>query len=161
MPITKNTLVSLEYTLSDSEGIRLNPDNEPLIYLHGGYGLVFAKVEEALEGKGTGDSVRVELSPAEAFGEFDGELVVEEALSELPEDLAVGMEIDGYIEESPEDVIIYTVKEIRGDTAVLDGNHPLAGRSLVFEGTVRETQELDEEAVREILEHQHHHHHDH
>jgi FKBP-type peptidyl-prolyl cis-trans isomerase SlyD len=157
MTITKDTLVSLDYRLTDAEGNLLNPDEEELIYLHGGYGQIFKKVEEALEGKSVGDSVRVVLSPAEAFGDYDEALVVEESLSELPEELAVGMEIDGYTEESPDDVVIYTVAEIRGDTAVLDGNHPLAGKSLVFEGTVEEIQELDEEAVREILEHEHHH----
>lgn len=157
MTITKDKLVSLDYRLTDSEGNLLNPDEKELIYLHGGYGQVFQKVEEALEGKKVGDSVRVPLSPAEAFGEYDEELVIEESLSELPEELAVGMEIDGYMEESPDDVIIYTVTEIRGDRAVLDGNHPLAGKSLVFEGTVEEIQEISEEAVREILEHHHHH----
>lgn len=159
MPITKDTLVSLEYTLSDSEGNRLNPDNEPLIYLHGGYGLVFAKVEEALEGKAIGDSVTVALEPEEAFGAFDEELVVEEPLSELPDELAVGMEIDGYFDDAPDEVVIYTVTQINGETAVLDANHPLAGKALLFEGTVRELQPLDEAAVREILEHQHHHEH--
>jgi len=68
MPITKNTLVSLEYRLTDETGAQLNTDGEPLIYLQGGYGLVFAKVEAALEGKDVGDSVRVGLAPAEAFG---------------------------------------------------------------------------------------------
>ena len=158
MPITKDTLVKLDYTLSDSEGNALNPESE-LIYLHGGYGFVFAKVEAALEGKATGDSVRVELSPAEAFGEFDETLVVEEPLSELPEDIAVGMEIDGYFDESPDEVVIYTVTKIGGDSAVLDANHPLAGKPLVFEGTVTGLQQLDEAGVKEILEHQEHHHH--
>jgi FKBP-type peptidyl-prolyl cis-trans isomerase SlyD len=160
MGITKNTLVKLDYTMTDSEGNSLNPDNE-LIYLQGGYGFVFAKVEEALEGKTVGDTVRVELTPAEAFGEFDEGLVVEEPLSDLPEDIAVGMEIDGYFDENPDDVVIYTVTQIRGESAVLDANHPLAGKALVFEGTVEEVQELDDAAVKEILEHKEHHHHDH
>lgn len=157
MTITKDTLVSLDYRLTDAGGNLLNPDEEELIYLHGGYGQVFKKVEEALEGKSVGDSVDVELSPAEAFGEYDASLVVEEARSELPEEIDIGMELDGYLEERPDDVIIYTVTELRDDTAVLDANHPLAGKRLRFEGTVQEIQELDETAVREILEHHHHH----
>ena len=159
MTITKDTLVSLDCRLTDAEGNLLNAEDEELIYLHGGYGQLFAKVEEALEGKSVGDSVSVELSPAEAFGEYDEALVVEEARSELPDDIFVGMEIDGYVEENPDDVVIYTVTELRGDTAVLDANPPLAGKQLRFEGRVREAQALDAEAVREILEHAHDHDH--
>jgi FKBP-type peptidyl-prolyl cis-trans isomerase SlyD len=161
MPITKNSLVTLEYRLTSTEGELLNPEEELLTYLHGGYGQIFEKVEDALEGKKVGDNVHIELAPAEAFGDYDGSLVLEESLHELPDDLAVGMEIDGYLEENPEDVIIYTVKEIRGEEAVLDGNHPLAGQSLVFDATVQEIQPLEEDAVREILEHHHHYHHEH
>jgi len=159
MQIAKNTLVTLTYELFTSDGALLNPDDEPLMYLHGGYGQIFEKVEAELEGKKVGDDIYVALTPAEAFGEYDGSLVVEEALSELPEELEVGMEIEGHLESDPDDIIIYTVKEIRGDEAVLDGNHPLAGRSLVFDATVADVQPLDDAAVREILEHEHHHHH--
>ncbi|MHC3994772.1 FKBP-type peptidyl-prolyl cis-trans isomerase [Thiomicrolovo sp. ZZH C-3] len=158
MRITKNTLVTLDYELSTADGTLLNPDDSELMYLHGGYGQIFARLEAELEGKQAGDDVYVALSPAEAFGEYDGSLIVEEALSELPDDLEVGMEIEGHLESDPDDMIIYTVKEIRGDEAVLDGNHPLAGSSLVFDGTVKEVQLLDDAAVRELLEHEHHHH---
>lgn len=158
MTISKDKLVTLDYRLTDTEGNLLNADEEELIYLHGGYGHVFEKVEAALEGKGVGDAVHVTLEPGDAFGEYDGSLVVEEALSELPEDLHVGMEIDGYMEENPDDVVIYTVREINGNEALLDGNHPLAGLSLVFDGTVEDVQEIGEEAIQEILEHEHHHH---
>jgi len=114
MPITKNSLVTLDYRLSSPEGETLHEEKE-LMYVHGGYDQIFAKVEAALKGKEVGDTIRVTLSPDEAFGEYDGSLVIEEALSELPEELEVGMEIDGYSEEYPDDVMIYTVKEIRGD----------------------------------------------
>ena len=63
-------------------------------------------------------------------------LVITEALSELPVEVSVGMELDGYVEEDSDDVIIYTVSEIEGDHATLDGNHPLSGMDLIFEGTV-------------------------
>lgn len=157
MTITENALVSLDYRLTDTEGNLLNPDQEPLIYLHGGHGHLFRKVEEALEGKSVGETFHVMLSPGEAFGDYDKELVVEEPLSELPDEITVGMEIDGYMEESPDDVIIYTVTELHEEYAVLDGNHPMAGMSLIFEGTVQDVQELSEEAIREILEHHHDH----
>jgi len=157
--IQHNSLVTLDYVMNDGEGNRLNPEGEPLVYLHGGYGYVFARIEEALEGREAGDAVVLELSPEEAFGAFDPELVVEEALEELPEELCVGMEIDGYLEAHPDDVILYTVTAIENGRAVLDANHPLAGKALRFEATVREIEQLDDAAVQKILEHRDHHHH--
>ena len=157
MAITKNSLVTLDYRLTSPEGEPLYSEND-LMYLHGGYEQIFGKVEAALEGKEVGDTVSVALSPEEAFGEYDGSLVIEESLHELPEGLSAGMEIDGYSEENPDEVTVYTVREIRGDQALLDGNHPLAGQHVVFEAEVTEVQPLDDAAVREILEHHHHHH---
>ncbi|MDQ1325657.1 MAG: FKBP-type peptidyl-prolyl cis-trans isomerase SlyD [Campylobacterota bacterium] len=156
MVIAKNRLVALEYRLTDNEGNLLNENQEPIIYLHGGYGHIFKALEERLEGKAVGDTFCVTLSPQEAFGEYQEDLVASEALSELPEDLFVGMEVDGYMEDAPEDIIIYTVTQIYSDHAVLDANHPLAGISLTFEGSVDEIQEIDEKAIEEILEHHRH-----
>lgn len=160
MTITRNTIVTLDCRLSDTSG-NLLEESQELIYLHGGYGQVFAPLEEALEGKKIGDTFRVEIPAAQAFGEFDEALVVSESLDELPEEIAVGMEIDGYMEENPDDVIVYTVTEIADGRATLDANHPLAGHDLVFEGTVQEIIEASDDTVREILEHEdeHGHHH--
>lgn len=51
MKIAKDILVNIEYTLRDEEGNLLNEGEEELIYLHGGYGQIFAALERALEGK--------------------------------------------------------------------------------------------------------------
>ena len=158
MTITKNTIVPLDCRLSETSG-NLLEDSQELIYLHGGYGQIFKPLEEALEGKKVGDTFRVEIPAAEAFGEFDESTVVSESLDELPEEIAVGMEIDGYIEENQDDVIVYTVTEIRDGRATLNANHPLAGRDLVFEGTIEEIIQASEETVRQILEHQDEHDH--
>ncbi len=154
MKITKDRLVILEYRLTDAEGMLLNADDEPLIYLQG-HGQVFAKVEAALEGKEEGAVIHQELSAADAFGEHSEALIVEALLEELPEEVCVGMELDGYLDDDPENVIIYTVTHVGETTAVLDANHPLAGKSLLFEAKVLEVQELSEEAITEILEHHH------
>ncbi|MDA3945066.1 MAG: peptidylprolyl isomerase [Helicobacteraceae bacterium] len=155
MTITENRLVTLAYRLTNSKGELLNPDQEPLIYLQGGHGHVFKKVEETLEGKHIGESVSITLSPDEAFGDYDAALVVKEPLDELPEGITVKMEIETY-EEGLDEATVYTVTEIKDGYALLDANHPMAGDSLTFEGTVEDIQELGEEAIREILAHHHH-----
>jgi FKBP-type peptidyl-prolyl cis-trans isomerase SlyD len=158
MTIAKDCLVHLDYRLTDSAGNLLNPDDDALIYLHG-RGQIFKKVEAALEGQKVGHAISVDLAPHEAFGEYDETLVAEEPLDDLPEELCVGMELDGYLDERPDETVIYTVTQISDECAVLDANHPLAGERLCFEGTVREIQQLDAAAVKEILEHEHDHDH--
>lgn len=152
MTITKNCIVTLDYHINDTEGNLLHEEEESLVYLHGNYGHIFPTVEKTLEGKSIGEPFSVTLSPDEAFGEYDPSLVITEALSNLPVKVSVGMELDGYFDEDSDDIAIYTVTEINGDRATLDGNHPLAGMDLIFEGTVLDIHEATPEEIKEVLE---------
>lgn len=135
--VGKNSVVTLNYNLTDSDGNMLDEGNQPLTYLHGGYDGVFAPIEAALEGKEVGDTVTVKLQPHDAFGEYDFDLLQIEAVENLPQPLKVGMMIEGDTEEGLEEgAVFYTVTEIADGKAVLDGNHPLAGMALIFIGTV-------------------------
>ncbi len=135
--ITRNMVVTLDYKAVDFEGNLLDEGNEPLEYLHGGYEGIFLPIEVALNGKTVGDSVTVKLQPADAFGEYDPELVDVVPLEQLPQPLSVGMQIEGNSEEGgEEDRFFLTVTDIADGKAVLDGNHPLAGVALVFACTV-------------------------
>lgn len=151
MSVTKNCIVTIDYRILDAEGNLLHEEDEPLTYLHGNYGQIFKAVEEALEGKEVDYTFTVKLSSNEAFGQYDPELIVTEALSELPAEVSVGMEVDGYFDEDSDDVIIYTVTAIEGDHATLDGNHPLAGKDLVFEGKILDIEAATPEEIEEIL----------
>lgn len=139
MKVVKNSVVTLDYRVTNPEGVEVDDGQTPLVYLHGGYDDLFPKLEEALEGKAVGDTVTVRLHADEAFGEYDPELVQIESLDNLPEEVEVGMELEGApADESDEDeeIIFYRVTAIDGDEATLDGNHPLAGQPLVFTCTV-------------------------
>lgn len=158
MTVTKNTIVTLDYHVTDDKGNLVDEGREPLIYLHGGYETIFEPIEAALEGKSIADVFKVALSAHEAFGEYNDELLVSESLEELPDELEVGMQIEGYLESDEDDMILYTVTEIADGRAVLDGNHPLAGLNLVFEGSVLDIHAASEDEINEILAHQGHHH---
>ena len=138
MNVIKNSVVTLNYRVTNPEGVEVDDGKEPLIYLHGGHDDLFPKLEEALDGKTIGDTVTVRLHADEAFGEYDPELVQIEPLDKLPEEIEVGMELAGEAtdEDNDDEVIVYRVTEINGDEATLDGNHPLAGQALVFTCTV-------------------------
>ena len=137
MNITKDTVVSLRYELFDSEGELLEKVEEPVSYLHGGYDGIFPLVEEALHGKKIGDQCNVTLQPDDAFGEYDHQLVEVEARNAFPEEVAVGMQFEGAPDNSADaDFLLYTVVDVTDDEVTVDGNHPLAGKTLSFNCTV-------------------------
>jgi FKBP-type peptidyl-prolyl cis-trans isomerase SlyD len=126
--------------LYDAQGVEISAPAE-LSYLHGGYGQMLEALERALEGKGPGESVMVQLEPEQAFGEYDAELLRVEALEHYGQGIAVGMQIE-------KDDNIYTVTDVAADKVVLDGNHPLAGMALRFSLVILTVREAREEEVR-------------
>jgi FKBP-type peptidyl-prolyl cis-trans isomerase SlyD len=134
MKIDHGALVSLDVTMYDAQGNRLEQSEEPLVYLHG-HDDVFPLVEEALAGKEAGARVELQLEPEEAFGDYDAELVLLMPLEELGEGVEVGMRVEGDDGEGASGRI-FTITDIADGMAVLDGNHPLAGFALRFDITV-------------------------
>jgi len=110
--------------MHDAQDVQLQPASE-LTYLHGGYGGLLDALEHALEGKGPGESIIVQLEPEQAFGEYDAELVRVEPAERYSKGIEVGMEVE-------EDARFYTVTDVAAGKVVLDGNHPLAGMALRF-----------------------------
>lgn len=149
MKIVKDSVVSLRYELLDSEGALVEKVEDPISYLHGGYDGIFPLVEEALHGKGLGEKVSVTLQPDDAFGEYEHDMVEVEARSSFPKDVAVGMQFEGAPEESDdEDFILYTVVEVTDDEVTVDGNHPLAGKTLTFNCEVTGVRAASEEELQ-------------
>ena len=137
MQVAKNTVVTLDYNVTDPDGTLVDAGEEPIVYLHGGYDDIFPMIEEAVQDKKVGESVVVKMQPDDAFGEYDAELVQIEPRNVFPEELQVGMQFEGLPEGGDDDdAIIYRVTDIADDKVVVDGNHPLAGMALVFTCTV-------------------------
>jgi FKBP-type peptidyl-prolyl cis-trans isomerase SlyD len=126
--------------LADAQGAELSAPAE-LSYLHGGYGEMLPALERALEGKGAGDAVRLQLEPEQAFGEYNPELLRVEPLGRYGEGLTVGMQIE---EESR----LYTVTDVAGGSVVLDANHPLAGMALRFSVVILTVRSATEEEMQ-------------
>ena len=164
MKIAKNTVVTVHYKLSDTQGNLIEESSEPMVYLHGGYANTLPKIEEALEGKEAGYDTMIQVEPEDAFGEYDANLVKVESRNRLPTPLEVGMQFEGSPEEGDEgeETLIFTVTDIADDKVVLDGNHPLAGMALRFALNVADVRVATEEEIAH--EHVHgahaHHHHD-
>ena len=135
MRIEKDTVVSLNYELSDLTGKVMEKPSEPVSYLHGGYDGIFPMVEEKLHSQEVGYSCSVLMEPENTFGEYDSQLVRVEPRALFPDDVTVGMQFEGG-EEGSDDAFIYTVTDIAEDKVVVDGNHPFAGVTLRFDCTV-------------------------
>jgi FKBP-type peptidyl-prolyl cis-trans isomerase SlyD len=131
--IIKNCVVTLNYTVTDPDGVMIDDGRQPLVYLHGGYDGIFPKLEEALHGKKVGERIKVKLLPEEAFGDYDEELVAVEDAEMFPEDAEIGMAFER-VSDAGE--ILYRITEIADGQVVVDGNHPLAGTALIFDMTV-------------------------
>ena len=131
MNVGHNTVVSLSYALYDADGQLIEQAKDPLVYLHGGYGGIFAAVEKALEGKAVGDECKIRLTPEDAFGEYDAELMRMEERDKFPAEVNIGMQFQGE-SGKPGESIVYTVTDIADGKVVVDGNHPLAGQTLLF-----------------------------
>lgn len=160
MKIALKTVVSLTYQLHDSDGNLLEASDHPVSYLHGGFDGIFPKVEEELHGKEVGAKLDIVLTPDDAFGEYDEELVQIEPASAFPsKDLEVGMQFEG--EDQSGEVVLYTITDIADGKVVVDGNHPWAGERLRFQCEVTGIRP----ATKEEIEHGHvhgaggHHHH--
>ncbi|MBS0378317.1 MAG: peptidylprolyl isomerase [Proteobacteria bacterium] len=161
MSIAQDQVVAIHYTLRNDAGEVLDSssEGEPLTYLHG-HGNLIPGLERELAGHVTGDKLSVKIAPADAYGEYDAELVQRvprRALKGIP-NISVGMRLQAQTEHGPRAV---TVTQLQGDLVTLDGNHPLAGQRLNFEVEVGEIRA----ATAEELAHGHvhgpgdHHHH--
>ncbi|HVN46292.1 MAG TPA: peptidylprolyl isomerase [Steroidobacteraceae bacterium] len=133
MSISPDQVVSIHYILRDDAGAVLDrsADGEPLAYLHG-RGQLIPGLERELTGRSAGERLQVKVAPADAYGEYDRELVQRVPRRALKGvgDVHVGMRLQAQSREGPRAV---TVTAVSGDMVTLDGNHPLAGKSLHFE----------------------------
>ena len=158
MNIEKDTAVTLRFKVVDLQGKLLEESKEPMVYLHGGYGNTLPKIEEALEGKIAGYQTTLELQPEDAFGLRDESLVKTIPKTQFPPSVKIGGQLEGRGDDGQTHA--FTVTKIKGDTVLLDGNHPLAGKALRFSLTVADVRKASEEEIahRHVHgEHGHHH----
>jgi FKBP-type peptidyl-prolyl cis-trans isomerase SlyD len=157
--IGKNRVVTLNYTLRDEQGavIDTSTGRAPLAYLHG-KGNIIPGLEEALDGKAAGDKLDVTVSPDRAYGLRDERLVqiVPRARFGEVEDLRPGMQVRA---NGPQGPRLVTVVRIDPDFVTVDGNHPLAGRTLHFSVEVAEVRKATHEEVSHGHVHGPHGHH--
>ena len=158
--IGPDRIVSLHYTLSTDgdQVIETSEGDEPLTYLHG-HGHVIPGLEKALFGKRPGDTGTIVVTPEDGYGPHDPERVVKEPRKRFGFDVQAGMILEAQLEDGSQHP--FQVVAVDEAEVTLDGNHPLAGKTLHFAVRVLEVRE----ATMDELAHGHAHgpacHHDH
>lgn len=124
--------VGLHFKIYDEEGVLREecPPNAPLTFVHGEQTILPA-IEKILLDKKVGDTCAITLAPEEAYGAVQPQAIQTLAADTVPEEYrAVGNIITATREKG--DILRFTIRENRGDTLLVDFNHPLAGLTLTF-----------------------------
>ncbi|GJM04040.1 MAG: peptidyl-prolyl cis-trans isomerase [marine bacterium B5-7] len=153
MQLTKDKVANINYTLKDKDSNVMDESTDgKFTYLHGAKNLIPA-LEDALEGKESGDKVNVVVAPENAYGPRDDQKIqrVPRKMFPVDQELAVGMPFSSATPDGTAvNVVITAIEETE---VVIDGNHPLAGVELHFDIEVIGVRD----ATKEELEHGHVH----
>lgn len=147
MHISKNRVVTMHYTLRDEQGTVIDSTDSrgPLAYLHG-KGNIIPGLEQALDGKGAGDKLDVTVAPEQGYGMRNERLVQIVPRSGFP----AGTELNPGTRlrtNGPQGPRLVTIAKVERDFVTVDGNHPLAGRTLHFSVEVAEVRKATHEEV--------------
>jgi peptidylprolyl isomerase len=95
-----------------------------------GQGLLIKGFEDGLLEMNEGDKKTIEIEPTNAYGDINPEMIVEVPKEQIPEGVSVG---DMLQAQGPMGPVNVRVAEIKEDVVIIDANHPLAGKKLIFD----------------------------
>jgi FKBP-type peptidyl-prolyl cis-trans isomerase SlyD len=150
----KGTFVKIRYSLQTPEGEYVKGDpREGRAYLEffTGYAQLLPGLEKKLLGKKAKEEARIRLAPEEAFGPHRPEQVKEKTFREFPQgkELQEGKWVVAR-DETTHASFGYFVKKKESDRVLLDYNHPLAGKELIYELEILEARPATEEETAQL-----------
>jgi len=130
----KGDKVKVHYTgkLTDDTVFDSSREREPLEFTLG-EGQMIKGFDQAVEGMEVGENKKVEIPSAEAYGERSDEALIEVEKTQLPKDMTPekGMQLEATSQDGRRQILI--IHDVKEEKVVLDANHPLAGKELVFD----------------------------
>jgi len=150
MAIETNQIVSIEYEVRDGDKVvDTNVGGAPLVFMFG-KGQIIPGLENGIVNMAIGEKADILVKPEDAYGEYNAD-----AKQEVPKDqfagidLEVGMTLYGQGEDGG--TVQVTVKEIGEENVIIDFNHALAGKDLMFSVTINNIRDASaEEAMTGI-----------
>jgi len=152
MNIAQNTVVTMHYTVSTTDGTEIDSSRsgEPMMHLQGSQYLIKG-LEDSLIGRVAGDKYEIEVAPENAYGERHEQLVQTVPKTLFGDnEVNVGMTFRAQTDDGEQTVMVIDATE---EEVVVDGNHPLAGVELKFEVEIIDVRV----ATDEEIEHGHAH----
>jgi FKBP-type peptidyl-prolyl cis-trans isomerase SlyD len=144
--VSKHKVVSITYRILNQQGELVEQSDIPIDYIHGTDNDMFAKVEQALEGKHVGDAVEVVLPPEDGFGHADPSLTFTDDIENVPPEFHhVGAR--PVFQNEHGDVTEFVVSKIENGKLTVDGNHPFAGKTMTFKVDVVGIRDATEEEL--------------
>ena len=106
--------------------------SDPLKFTIGG-GEVIPGFEDAAVGMGIGEKKSITITPEDGYGEYNENLVIDMPAQYFPEDISPTEGLQLKIVDENEEEVLVVVTEVNDEYIRLDANHPLAGKTLVFD----------------------------
>jgi FKBP-type peptidyl-prolyl cis-trans isomerase 2 len=130
--VTQGSTVEVHYTgkFPNDEVFDTSEGRDPLQF-QVGTGQIIPGFENAILGKNVGDKVTINIPASEAYGEVRNELFVEVPLDKLPGEVEVGQTLQA--DSGNGETVMVVVEQVNEDHVIINGNHPLAGKDLVFD----------------------------
>lgn len=145
--VQRNKAVFFIYSIVDENGTILEQSDLPISYVHGADSGILEKLEQEMEGCAVGDNVSVALTPDDGFGQPDPDLTYTDDIENVPPQFHfVGAEVQMQNDEG--EVKNFVVSKIENGKLTVDGNHPLAGKNIVFKVTITEIRDAMPEEIQ-------------
>ena len=145
--IADDVVVQIEYILTvDGQVVDSTDEREPLEFLQGHQNII-PGLEKELYGMKTGESKKVDIRSAEAYGEFDPEGIIDVPRGDFPDTIPMKIGTELQVRDQDDEVQYAMIKEIGEKTVKLDFNHPLAGKELNFDVTIAALRAPSEEEL--------------
>lgn len=145
--VADDVVVSLEYKLTvDGEIVDSTEGDEPLQFIQGHQNII-PGLERELAGMKVGDSKKVVVPPAQAYGEVDPGNIIDVPRSEFPAEIPLDPGTELEVKNADGEVLSATISAVSKETVKLDFNHPLAGKELFFDVTVVDLRSATEEEL--------------
>ena len=155
LTIQDDTVVSLDYKLNvDDELIDESQEGQPIQFIQG-KGQIIPGLERQIAGMSIGESKEITVTPEEGYGEVDKNAFGKIPRSEFPPDIPLEKGVVLQLRNNDGQTFDAVIEDVDDETVNLNFNHPLAGKSLVFQVTVVDVRP----ATEEELAHGHVHHH--
>lgn len=132
--VKEGDVVKVHYTgkLTNGEQFDSSEGREPLEFTVGA-GQMIKGFDDAMPGMSAGEKKTINILPADAYGEKDEQAMIEFPKENIPKDMKLEPGMQLQLRNESGQPFPVTVAEIKDDVVVLDANHMLAGKELVFD----------------------------